>query len=99
MDLIKKLIELAYYYRSDQGAGKPYWLDPTVIGLVVSLIAMALVKAVGITLDADLQLKIVGVVTGIGALLSPHTGVVKHPADQVKEAAKAVQEHNLSNLS
>ncbi|MGO9375656.1 MAG: hypothetical protein ACLQBD_26700 [Syntrophobacteraceae bacterium] len=99
MDLIKKLIELAYYYRSDQGAGKPYWTDPTAIALVVSLIAMALVKAVGITLDADLQLKIVGAVTGIGALLSPHTGVVQHPASKAAEAAKAVQEHNLSNLS
>jgi uncharacterized membrane protein len=99
MDLIKKLIELAYYYQSDQGAGKPYWTDPTVVALVVSLIGIALAKAAGITLDADLQLKIVGVVTGIGALLSPHTGVVKHPADQAKEAAKAVQEHNLSNLS
>ena len=117
MDLIKKLIELAYYYRTDEAAGKPYWQDPTVIGLVVSLIGIALARAAGITLDADLQLKIVGVITGIGALLSPHTGVVAKAASppthpypgpsapttdaraQAAEAAKAVQEHNLSNLS
>jgi uncharacterized membrane protein len=99
MDLVKKLIELAYYYRTDEAAGKPYWQDPTVIGLVVSLIALALAKAAGINLDADLQLKIVGVITGIGALLSPHTGVVKHPAQQANDAAKQVQGHNLSNMS
>ena len=50
MDLIKKLIELAYYYRTDEAAGKPYWEDPTVIGLAVSLIAVALTKAAGINL-------------------------------------------------
>jgi uncharacterized membrane protein len=99
MDLLKKLIELAYYYRTDEAAGKPYWLDPTVIGLAVSLIALALAKAAGIEINADLQLKIVGVITGIGALLSPHTGVVKHPEQVAKDAAKAVQEHNLNNLS
>lgn len=98
MDLVKKLIELAYYYRTDEAAGKPYWQDPTVIGLVVSLIAVALARAAGINLDADLQLKIVGVVTGIGALLSPHTGVVKKPAKgQVVETLKPPA--NLSNLS
>jgi len=99
MALLKKLIELAYYYRTDEAAGKPYWLDPTVIGLAVSLIALALAKAAGIEINADLQLKIVGVITGIGALLSPHTGVVKHPAQVAAESAKAVQEHNLNNLS
>ena len=114
MDLIKKLIELVYYYRTDEAAGKPYWQDPTVIGLIVSLIGIALARAAGITLDADLQLKTVGVITGIGALLSPHTGVVKHPAQVAKDANAAVeggkiaaveggatgmQEHNLSNLS
>ncbi len=99
MDLMKKLIELAYYYRTDQAAGKPYWLDPTVIGLVLSLIATALLKWAGLNLDADLQLKIVGVITGIGALLSPHTGVAKHPAQKAAERAKAVQQANLSNLS
>ena len=91
MDLIKKLIELAYYYRTDEAAGKPYWQDPTVIGLVVSLIAIGLARAAGVNLDADLQLKIVGVVTGIGALLSPHTGVVKHPAQVGKDANAAVE--------
>jgi uncharacterized membrane protein len=99
MDVLKKLIELAYYYRTDEKDGKPYWRDPAVIGLVVSLVALALAKAAGINIDADLQLKIVGVVTGIGALLSPQTGIVKHPAQQAAEVAKAVQEHNLSNLS
>jgi uncharacterized membrane protein len=99
MDLIKKLIELAYYYRTDEAAGKPYWTDPTVIGLAVSLIGLALAKAAGIHIDADLQLKIVGVITGIGALLSPHTGVAKHPAQQAAESAKTVQEYNLSSMS
>ncbi len=99
MDLVKKLIELAYYYRTDEAAGKPYWLDPTVIGLAVSLIAMGLLRWAGVNIDADLQLKIVGVITGIGALLSPHTGVVKHPAQVAAETAKELQQHNLSSLS
>ncbi len=99
MDLIKKLIELAYYYRTDEAAGRPYWTDPTVIALVVSLLAMIAAKALGVNINADLQLKIVGVITGIGALLSPHTGVVKHSADKATETAKQVQQANLSNLS
>ncbi len=77
MSLIKQMIELVYYYRKDQIAGKPYWRDPAVIGLVVSLAATELAKYAGVNIDADLQLKIVGVVTGIGALVSPHTGVVE----------------------
>jgi hypothetical protein len=110
MDLFKKLIELAYYYRTDQAAGKPYWLDPTVIGLVVSLLAMAALRFAGVHIDADLQLKIVGVATGLGAVFSPHTGVVKHPEQVASETAKAVmaalrfagvhidQDHNLSSV-
>ena len=108
MDLIKKLIELAYYYRQDEASGKPYWCDPTVIALVVSLIATALLKWAGMNLDADLQLKIVGVITGIGALLSPHSGVVKKtpvikpapdPGPGAKAGTRADDRHNLSSLS
>ncbi len=101
MDLIKKLIELVYYYRTDEAAGKPYWQDPTVIGLAVSLIGVALLKFAGVNINSDLQLKIVGVITGIGALLSPHTGVVKKQVPQsIQEQAKAIAaKHNLSNLS
>lgn len=75
-DLIKKLFDLVVYYRKDKASGKPYWLDPTVIALVVSIGATELAKYAGVIITPDLQLKIVGVITGIGALLSPHTGVV-----------------------
>jgi len=94
MDLIKKLIELAYYYRQDEAAGKPYWRDPAVIGLVVSIAATEFAKYLGVIVDADLQLKIVGVITGIGALISPHTGFV-----QRKPGSADQDRHNLSSLS
>jgi hypothetical protein len=77
MGVIKQLIELVYYYREDTVHGKPYWKDPAVIGLVVALLSTELAKFAGIRIDADLQLKIVGSLTGIGALFSPHTGVKK----------------------
>lgn len=99
MDLIKKLIELVYYYRVNQATGEPYWQDPAVIGLVMSLTATELAKYFGLVVDPALQLKIVGVITGIGALVSPHTGIAQHPAEKAVQAAKEVQEHNLSNLS
>jgi uncharacterized membrane protein len=99
MGLIKNLIELVYYYRKDQAAGKPYWQDPTVIGLVVSLGATEALKYLGVNIGPDLQLKIVGVLTGIGALVSPQTGVVQDPVEKAAHVAKAVQEHNLTNLS
>ncbi len=79
MDLIKKLIELVYYYRKDKGEGKPYWRDPAAVGLVVSLISTALLKYANVAIDSDLQLKIVAAATGIGALFSPHTGVKEKP--------------------
>jgi hypothetical protein len=93
MDAVKKLIELIYYYQKDQNAGKPYWKDPVVVSLIVSFAATELMKYAGIHVDADLQLKIVGVVTGIGALFSPHTGVVARPPAKVDPA------HNLGSLS
>lgn len=77
INTIKQLIELVYYYRVDVSNGVPYWRDTTVIALVVSLIATQLANYCGVSIDSDLQLKIVGVVTGIGALFSPHTGLVK----------------------
>ena len=104
IDLIKKLVELVYYYRQDEAAGKPYWQDPAVIGLVVSLAATELAKYMGVTLDGDLQVKIVGVVTGIGAALLPHTGIKKAPPAPPSHpypgnAAPATGQHNLSSLS
>jgi len=99
MELIKKLIELAYYYKTDESAGKPYWEDTKLVGLIVGMIATETAKFLSVSIDADLQLKIVAVFVGLGALADKRTGLAKHPADQVKEAAKAVQEHNLSNLS
>lgn len=103
MDLIKKLIDLIFYYQKDKADGRPYWKDPAVIGLVVSLAATELYKLYGLNLDADLQLKIVGVVTGVGALFSPHTGIVEKSApvkpsamdtDQLRELARQVQAAN-----
>ncbi len=80
MNLIKQLIELVYYYRQDSAHGKPYWTDPAVIGLVVSLAATELAKYAGLQIDSALQLKIVGVITGIGVAVSPHTGIKQKPA-------------------
>ena len=99
MDLVKKLIELVYYYRQDQAAGKPYWNDPAVIGLVLSLVATEIAKYFGLVIDPALQLKIVGVITGIGALVSPHTGVVQRPAEKAADVAAQAQQGNLSNMS
>jgi hypothetical protein len=79
MGFVKKLIELVYYYRDDEAHGKPYWRDPAVIALVVSLLATGLAKWAGVEIDDKLQTEIVSVATGIGALFSPHTGIVRVP--------------------
>jgi hypothetical protein len=81
MDFVKWLFNLAYYYEADKKAGKPYWTDPAFVGLVISIIATEAAKYAGLHVDADLQLKIVGAVTGLGVLFSPHTGVKAKPAD------------------
>jgi len=78
MDLIKKIIELVYYYEADHRAGKPYWCDRAVIGLVVSLIAAALARW-GFHLSPDLQASLIASITGIGMLASQHTGIVPKP--------------------
>ena len=93
-DLMKKAFELIFYYERDAKAGKPYWQDPAVIALAVSLLATGLLKYAGMNIDSDLQLKIVGAVTGIGALVSPHTGIKQKPAAPAK-----AEEHNLTSLS
>lgn len=98
MGIAKQLIELVYYYRQDAARGKPYWQDPAFIGLALSLAATELAKCAGVTIDADLQLKIVGVVTGIGVALSPHTGLKK--ASPPPESCTAQDgSHNLDSLS
>lgn len=99
MELLKWLVNLIFYYEADAKAGKPYWQDPAFIGLVVSMTATETAKCFGVHIDADLQLKIVGSITGLGVVFSPHTGVKKAPIDQAKDAAKQVQDHNLSSLS
>ena len=83
-DLLKKLFDLVVYYRRDEAAGKPYWKDPACIGLVVSIAATELAKYAGVNIGSDLQLKIVGAITGIGALVSPQTGVVQHKPANVE---------------
>lgn len=93
--MVKQLIELVYYYRAGQAAGKPYWQDPTVIGLIVGILAAQFAKYMGVAVSADLQVAIVSVVTGIGALLSPQTGIKKLPAP----ASKADASRNLTSLS
>jgi hypothetical protein len=107
MNIVKQLIELVYYYRQDTAHGKPYWLDPAFLALVVSLLATILARCAGIGIDADLQVKIVGVATGIGVALSPHTGVkklVSPPAPLAMNDPRAGgdddhPEHNLGSLS
>jgi len=76
-NLLAKALDLLVYYRRGSQSGKPYWLDPTFVGLAVSIIATCLARWSGVDIDSDLQLKIVGVVTGIGALVSPHTGLIE----------------------
>ncbi|MGA3113495.1 MAG: hypothetical protein ABSF90_03575 [Syntrophobacteraceae bacterium] len=103
MEIIKWFFNLIFYYEKDKAAGKPYWYDPAVIALVVSSAATEYAKYCGVIVSPDLQLKIVGTITGIGALVSPHTGVVQHPVEKAAEVAKQtaqdVQQHNLTNLS
>lgn len=94
MGWIKELIELAYYYKKDGDQGVPYWKDTTLIGLAVGILCAALAKYAGLDVDSGLQLKIVGVITGIGALLSPHTGIKPLP-----EKAKSSDDHNPTAMS
>ena len=77
MELIKQFFGLIYYYEENLHSGKPYWRDPAFIGLAVSVLATELLKYAGININSDLQLKIVGVITGLGVAFSPHTGVKK----------------------
>ena len=93
MQFIKWIFQLIIVYDKDKAAGKPYWRDPAAIGLVVSILATELAKYAGIAVDADLQLKIVGTITGIGALVSPHTGIMAKPVPKQDPPA------NLQNIS
>jgi hypothetical protein len=86
MQFIKWIFQLIIYYDKDAASGKPYWLDPAAIGLVVSIVATELAKYAGVTLTPDLQLKIVGVITGIGALVSPQTGIIAKKSGSSKAA-------------
>ncbi|MGO9020048.1 MAG: hypothetical protein ACLQVJ_17060 [Syntrophobacteraceae bacterium] len=95
MDFLKWLFKLIFYYEKDKAAGKPYWQDPAAIALLVSIAATEYAKYMGVVVSADLQLKIVGTITGIGALVSPHTGIVAKPMS----LAPPPDQHNLSNLS
>ncbi len=84
MDYLKWLFNLIYYYEEDAKHGKPYWQDPAFIGLAVSILATEAAKYLGVNIDTDVQLKIVGALTGLGVALSPHTGVKKAPGDASK---------------
>ena len=75
-DLIVQGAKIIWYYDKDKASGKPYWQDPAVIALVVSLIATEVTRYCGVTISHELQLQIVSAVTGIGMLISPHTGFV-----------------------
>jgi hypothetical protein len=100
MEFIKWIFQLVVYYEKDRASGKPYWYDPAFIGLVVSIGATEAAKYAGINIDSDLQLKIVGTITGIGALLSPHTGVVQKVAPLSTAARKeaARKDDSLPNI-
>jgi hypothetical protein len=95
-DLLKKLIELAFYYRTDEAKGVPYWKDASFLGTAVGVIAALVLRFTGLVIDHDLQVAIVGVGVGLGQLLNSRTGVKPHPAQAV---AQQVQQANLSNLS
>ncbi|MFZ0931238.1 MAG: hypothetical protein WAN11_21710 [Syntrophobacteraceae bacterium] len=101
MEFIKWLFKLIFYYEKDKAAGKPYWQDPAAIALVVSIAATEYAKYMGVVVTPDLQLKIVGTITGIGALVSPHTGIVAKKTDSVEHKPSSVpqDDHNLTNMS
>jgi hypothetical protein len=90
--MIKDLIEAVYYYREDSAKGVPYWHDTTLIGIVVGVVCAAVAKYTGAVVDPNLQGAMIGVITGIGALLSPHTGIMAKPTAKIEE-------HNLTSLS
>jgi hypothetical protein len=94
MGYIKWLFNLIFIYEDDARHGKPYYKDPAFVGLVVSILATEAAKYLGVAIDADLQLKIVGAITGLGVALCPHTGIAKKQADPPRDAAQ-----NLTNLS
>ena len=94
METVKWVIDLFWYYKKDKARGTPYWQDPAFIGLVVSILATELLKFAGLNINSDLQLKIVGVITGLGVAVSPQTGVHQDPAEKAKHAAMQLQEEN-----
>ena len=96
--MLSKILDLIWYYEKDKRNGVPYWLDPTLIGAAVGLVSSLVAQHFGLQINSDLQLKIIGVTTGIGALASPHTGFVAKP-DEAKAVAQQVQQHNLTDLS
>ncbi len=93
MEILKSIFSLIFYYEKDSRSGVPYWRDPTLIGAALGLACTELAKLYGIHIDGDLQLKIVGVITGIGALVSPHTGFVAKPP------AEPQDRHNQAAMS
>jgi hypothetical protein len=101
MQFINWLFKLIYYYEEDEKHGKPYWQDPAFVGLAVSIAATEAAKYLGVHIDSDLQLKIVGTVTGLGVVLSPHTGVKKAApaAPATDRTGVPGSGHDLSSLS
>ncbi|MGA2937297.1 MAG: hypothetical protein ABSF52_09395 [Syntrophobacteraceae bacterium] len=105
MEYLKWFVNVAFYYEKDKASGKPYWQDPAFVGLVVSIASVEALKYLGANIDSGLQLKIVGVITGIGAILSPQTGIVEKKPEpkpwhaQGEPADASRDQHNLSSLS
>ena len=99
MEAVKWFVQLVYYYKTDQNVGRPYWKDTKLVGLVVSVVSIAVAKYCGVQIDTELQLKIAAVVIGVSTLFDTKLGVKQLPAEKAADATKAVQEHNLTSLS
>jgi uncharacterized membrane protein len=97
-DLLVKGFDLIIYYKKDQAVGRPYWEDTKLVGLVVGMVATEITKLFGVEISADLQIKIVAAAVGIGALFDGNTGIAQEPVEKAVNAAKPVQETNLTQI-
>ena len=85
MDIFWKLINTMYYYKKDQAAGRPYWCDTKLMGLVVGMVATEIGKYCGVQIDSELQIKIVAAAVGLGALFDSKTGIQQDPTEKAAE--------------
>lgn len=78
MKLIGKILDIFLAYRTDQKKGIPVWKDPTIIGLIIGLIAFLCAQYLKVDMPISTQEGITAFVIAIGGRMSrPHVGVYK----------------------